>query len=180
MSPQPLVGPKPFETATSILGSKLCLWVPNPRQRSRPFVGSKSLSEPKPTCGSQAPCGTQICLESNPGVGHQISAWLKPPVEPKCVSGSRLCLWVPNPSWPPMPLEHPNPFWGSHFFRFPSPLWYLDAFWSQSCARGSQIPNFCRDPNPLKGPNPFQVPSLLGGPRPPVVPEFIWGPTVAM
>lgn len=175
MSPQPLVGSKPFETATSILGSKLCLRVPNPRQRSKPFLRPKSLSEPKPTCESQAPHGTQTYLESNPCVGHQTFAWLKPPVGPKCVSGSRLWLWVPNTSWAPKPLKHPNLFGVHTCFRFPSPLWHLNAFWRPSCAHGSQIPNFCRDPNPLKGPNPFQVPSLLGGPQPSVVPESILG-----
>lgn len=51
---------KPFETVASILGSKMCLWVPNSRQRSKPCVGSKSLSEPKLLVGPKLPMGPNL------------------------------------------------------------------------------------------------------------------------
>lgn len=82
------------------------VWGPNP------FQSPSYLWVPSSPWG-------QICLESNPSVGHQTFEWLKPPVGPKCVSGSSLCLWESNPSWAPKPLKHPNPFWGSHLLQVP-------------------------------------------------------------
>lgn len=85
----------------STLGSKLCLWIPNPWWVPNPLRLPNQFWGPRCACGSQTPCRDRNSVQDpNPLQGPNRPAAPELPAGARSVSGSQ-------PLWSLHPLKHP-------------------------------------------------------------------------